>query len=198
MKIIFLDVDGVLNCLNTEERVGCFIGIDDLKVFHLRDIVNATNAQIVLCSSWKLGWEKELKSQQDREANYLDKMLAAQGLHILDKTFEPNGSSRRGEGIKLWMSPFKEGDIESFVILDDEVFDYAQEGLLPHLVQSSFYAEQGGLTAELAALAIKILNEGPGETQAIPEGFTICSNCIHKDDCDYRESRDGCYNGEEI
>lgn len=196
MKIIFLDVDGVLNNQHTEARCGPFIGISKQLVKNLRTIVDATNAKIVLCSSWKSGWERVDKELQDREAHYLDRRLRDEGMLILDKTYDRHGCSCRGDGIRFWMDHLPEGRIENFVILDDEVFDYAAVGLLPHLVQTSFYSDNGGLTEEHAALAIKILNEGPGETQAIPSGFIVCTNCTHRDECDYRESRDGCYNGE--
>lgn len=196
MKIIFLDIDGVLNCQSSKSRCGGFIGVDNAKIKQLRRIVDATNAKIVLSSSWKHRWFRINKEDQDREANYLDRHLRDEGLFILDKTEDRNGSSFRGDGIKQWLQALPDGAVENFVILDDEVFDFAVEGLLPHLVQSSFYAQDGGLTEELADLAIRILNEGPGATQAIPKNFIICSRCIHKNDCDYRESRDGCYNGE--
>ena len=197
MKIIFLDIDGVLNCQKTEARCGCFIGIDKSKVKQLRRLFDATNAKIVLSSSWKSGWERVNKELQDREGNYLDRRLRDEGMLILDKTDDIWGSSFRGKSIKHWMSQLPEGKIEQFVILDDEVFDYAKEGLLPHLVQTSFYSDCGGLTDECVELAIKILNDGPAATQPIPNGFVVCSNCIYFDECDYKESRDGCYLGEE-
>ena len=29
------------------------------------------------------------------------------------------------------------------------------------------------------------------------DGFIMCSKCIHQEDCEDKESRDGCYFGEE-
>ena len=51
MKVIFLDVDGVLNSVDTSEVFQGFVGIDDKLVSKLRKIVRATGAQIVLSSS---------------------------------------------------------------------------------------------------------------------------------------------------
>lgn len=74
IKIIFLDVDGVLNCRTTEDVFCGSVGIEDEKVSLLKQIVDSTKAVIVLVSSWKEWWYKEpkLKREQDRFANYLD------------------------------------------------------------------------------------------------------------------------------
>ena len=58
IKVIFLDVDGVLNDQASNSKCGFYTGIDDKKVKRLRAIVEATNAKIVLVSSWKKHWEK--------------------------------------------------------------------------------------------------------------------------------------------
>lgn len=82
MKVIFLDIDGVLNTPSSESRCGEYIGIDDEKVKKLKQIIEATKAEIVLISTWKKYWRKEekLKPLQDYSANYLDEKLAKQGL----------------------------------------------------------------------------------------------------------------------
>ena len=88
MKIIFLDVDGVLNCQKSESHCQGCIGIDNDKVKRLRKIVEATGAKIVLCSSWKTFWEKVHKDDQRELANYLDRKLKRENLYIFDKTKE--------------------------------------------------------------------------------------------------------------
>lgn len=50
-KIIFLDVDGVLNCrdyINDETN-----DIDPLKVQMIADLCDKTNAKVVITSSWR-------------------------------------------------------------------------------------------------------------------------------------------------
>ena len=153
MKVILLDVDGVLNCKGTEARCGHYLGIDDDKVQHLRRIVEATGAVIVLVSTWKDYWEREHKEDQDPLANYLDRKLKTVGLRILDKTTDMDHD--RGAGILRWM----EGrPVEAFVILDDGLFDYAETGLLSHLVETTEGADDGGLQEEHVQRAIAILN----------------------------------------
>ena len=125
MKVIFLDVDGVLNTPSSESRCGEYIGIDDEKVEKLKKIVEKTKTEIVLISPWKKYWRKEekLKPLQDYSANYLDEKLAKQGLKAIDKTKDKaNGRYlSRGEGILEYVY---RNNVENYIILDDCQFDY--------------------------------------------------------------------------
>jgi len=160
IKIIFLDIDGVLNCNESKSRCGGFIGIDDSKVKCLAEIVKETDAKIVLCSSWKSDWERINKSEQGQPGNYLDKKLRKEKLYVLDKTSD-NGENR-GEGIHNWIQAHS--NIESWVVLDDEVFsDYEKFNIMPHLIKTNFYAIQGGLLYKHVDHAIKILNNALNE-----------------------------------
>lgn len=153
MKTIFLDVDGVLNCDETEDTIGGYMGIEYCAVKMLKDIVDTTDAQIVLCSSWKEDWYKDEKDKQDRLANYLDKRLAEEGLTIVDKTVDKIWN--RGEGITNYLKEHPE--ITSWIILDDEIWeDYDKFNCLPHLVKTAWY--DGGLKEEHVKQAIEKLN----------------------------------------
>lgn len=153
MKTIFLDVDGVLNCDETEDTIGGYMGIEYCAVKMLKEIVDATDAQIVLCSSWKEDWYKDEKEKQDRLANYLDKRLAEEGLTIVDKTVDKVWN--RGEGIINYLKEHPE--ITSWIILDDEIWeDYYKFNCLPYLVKTAWY--DGGLKEEHVIQAIKKLN----------------------------------------
>lgn len=152
-KVIFLDVDGVLNCQTTKASVGPWIGIESKKVKLLRQIVDETGARIVLSSSWKSGWFKGDKAAQDREARYLDNKLKREGLRIVDKTFDKG--LNRGVGIVNYVT---DHNVDRFVILDDEDFDYEKCGVIDKLVQTTFYSDDGGLGAEHVSRAVKILN----------------------------------------
>lgn len=155
MKIIFLDIDGVLNCRFSKSRIGFYIGIDNDKVKRLREIVDATGAKIVLCSSWKDGWHFRNKEVQDEHANYLDRKLRREGLYIFDKTTDKHHN--RGEGIRNWIA--KRNDVSAWIVLDDEVFtDYEECGVIPHLIKTSFYMENGGLQTEHVEQAIYLLS----------------------------------------
>ena len=163
MKVIFLDVDGVLNTQFSKSRCGGFIGIDDSKVKLLKEIVEATGAKIILSSSWRYGWERDEESC-DQLAIYMNKKLANRLLHILDKTKKYVKSDDknikycdRGSEIKEWLS--RHPNVDKWVVLDDDIFDdYEREGIMPHLVKTSFYDDLGGLQRWSVDSAIKILN----------------------------------------
>lgn len=125
MKVIFLDIDGVLNTPSSESRCGEYTGIDDDKVERLKKIVEKTKAEIVLISTWKKYWRKEekLKPLQDYSANYLDEKLAKQGLKAIDKTKDKADGRylSRGESILEYVY---RNSVENYIILDDCQFDY--------------------------------------------------------------------------
>lgn len=151
MRIIFLDIDGVLNCSESKSRCGSFIGIDNKKVKLLSQIVYETGAKIVLSSSWRIGWNKN-SELCDSHGVYLNNKLRKSNLFILDRT---KSLSCRGEEIKQWIDSH---NVEGLVVLDDEIFkDYEELGILPHLVKTTFYGEEGGLQEEHVNQAISVL-----------------------------------------
>ena len=118
MKVIFLDVDGVLNsehCFKKEHKryertheVRVDKGLDKRFIKNLKWLVNKTGAKIVLSSSWR-GLVKKDKN------HYLHKYLEEQGLKIYDYT--PNVGLERGIDIQEWLNHHL--DVTNIVILDD-------------------------------------------------------------------------------
>ena len=54
IKVIFLDVDGVLNDVRTKSRTAMgFQFVDTSKILRLKKIVEKTGAKIVLSSDWR-------------------------------------------------------------------------------------------------------------------------------------------------
>lgn len=143
MKVIFLDIDGVLNDGFTMLRTGKdFPTRDHLDC--LKAIVDATNAQIVLSSSWRYH-----KSDFNDAKNALRNVE----LVIMDKTKElPRG---RGAEISEWLG--RHSEVDSYVILDDHDDEYTN--FLPeqyeHLVLTTFYE---GLLPKHISAAVEILN----------------------------------------
>ena len=182
VKAIFLDIDGVLNCFNTDKRIrsksrcGSFIGIDKDKTQRLATIVKETGAILILTSSWKIGWEPKGNYTVDKydiyeeatnyHAKYLDNHLKKKGkLIITDKTRERN-LNQRGMGIKAYLAQHPE--IKDWIVIDDEVFyDFKHYKILPHLIHTDL---QFGLTDADATAAIMMLNgkiTGPYEASSI-------------------------------
>ena len=169
MKIIFLDVDGVLNWDHTKARCGGFLGIDKIRVKRLARIVEATGAVIVLTSTWGAWFEVDAYKQKDSMAKYLSNKLRAQGLKVYDTIDYMNFKHRgRANAIKNYLGQ-QEHHIEGYVILDDEMFyDYDVPPISNHLVHCLsdvfHYDELSGLTDNLVQHAINILN---GEEEGI-------------------------------
>ncbi len=142
MKVIFLDVDGVLLHVGSYRRGRPYVG-EASCVAALNSLTAATNAVIVVSSCWRIG----------RTVLELRELLAGWGVSapILDRT--AHSLTNRGEEIKSWLEnrASERGDVESFVIIDD---DSDMGDLLPKLVQTSF---DTGLLPEHATAAAKIL-----------------------------------------
>lgn len=156
MKVIFLDIDGVLNNASTTDRVFGCVGLDDVLLKRLKKIVAATNAAIYLVSSWKDSWFKDenKKCLQDIFANHLDAKFDEYGLKATDKVENENISAdERGKLIKDFL---EHNDVQEFVILDDVEFDYNEEDLEKNFIQT--YSKVG-LTEEDVKQAIEILNK---------------------------------------
>lgn len=151
LKVAFLDVDGVLNCTGTVDKCGAYIGISDEKVGFLKEIVDATQAVLVLSSTWRLGYNKD-NHPLTKHSEYLNEKLAKQGLSIYDVTKQLDTRPRE---ILDWL---EDKDAESFVILDDEDFLWDKFHLDDYWVRTEFYDDMGGLNESKVAEAIKILN----------------------------------------
>ena len=155
MKIIFLDIDGVLNCSSTKERFNEYIGVEQSKISLLKEIVEATNAKIVLSSTWRLNmlWYKQGINVKLDEYNYLVDELAKQGLAIFDIT-PSHKDSWRGREIQEWLDTTTE-KIDGYVVIDDDIYDIAKEHR-GHLLTTSW---RHGLKPNAVKIAINILNK---------------------------------------
>lgn len=115
-KIIFLDVDGVLNSQNYMNFVyNCMDIRDDDIIFYdercikiLEYIIKKTNCKIVISSSWKQGG-----------ANILIRKFNQLGLNDIIIGITPSLNNYRGIEIEEYIKENKNA-IESFAILDDD------------------------------------------------------------------------------
>ena len=156
MKVLFLDIDGVLNSANYRKQKGAdyiFSIVDETKMPLLKKIIDATGAELVLSSSWRKGWY----FHQDADifgGNYFDKLFEKYGLNIYSKTPVLEHYQRAKE-IRLWLADYSPNEIESFAIIDDRNFFVDDIDLRQHFVQTS---DDFGLTAEKVIEVIKKLN----------------------------------------
>ena len=127
MKIIFLDIDGVLNSETYEasRNEDCGDGYIDLsRVKLLADIVNTTGAKIVLTSSLRIEWEKD-SERCDKDGKYINQCFDRYGLSIMDKTPYFSLFTERRKEILSWISNHR-SEVESFVILDDKNYGWGE------------------------------------------------------------------------
>ena len=148
MKIIFLDIDGVLNSrrffANNKAILPPSAQIDPQSVKQLNQITDATGAIIVVSSTWRYAYMHNLSGLRD--------FLSGHGVtgKVLDIT--PINNDSRAQQIESWLDSTQR-DIKSFVVLDDE--DLGGKQLDKFLVLTT---KQEGLMPTDVQKAIKILN----------------------------------------
>ena len=123
MKVIFLDIDGVLNSDEYIDRAKNVQGIErhiDIdKVKLLKKAIDETGAKTVLTSSWR----------NSKDIGTLRELLAKYEIYF-DAT--PFIKWERGLEIKQWHNR-----VEDYIILDDEIYDSFDKEMLRHLVKVS-------------------------------------------------------------
>ena len=176
MKVLFLDIDGVLNSENWfAYRIYCvknnmvnilmnFVDTDDSNIKHkltmlddraianLNRIIEETGCKVVLSSSWR--------SSIESENIFTQNLLKLKGFKyefydVTPRLWFSDFSIRRGEEIKFWLDKESEKhEIESFVILDDD------SDMLPEQMNNFIHVDgQVGLTDRDVLTAIEILNK---------------------------------------
>ncbi len=163
-KIVFLDIDGVLNsnywneCHQREISDGTLI--DEEKVHLLAELVRRTNAKIVLHSGWRMWFDKELKPLQLEAQRLLD-FLEKENLELdgitPDLTTEEIRKTKKfslvkAEEILAYLEMHSE--VSEWVVLDD--LDLHNEQVAMHQVKTN---DEIGLTFEDVIAAEKILNK---------------------------------------
>jgi hypothetical protein len=164
MKVLFLDIDGVLNSKLWNEshqnqlRNGkC---IDETKVQLLANIVKKTEALIVLHSGWRFWLDDNLKPLQ-YEARYLIELFYKYNLKIYDKTPDlatdeirkmKKFSLVKADEILLWLK--KHDSLETYIVIDD--LKLHNEQIEKHLILTD---PAVGLTEKDVKLVIQYFNE---------------------------------------
>ena len=83
MKIIFLDIDGVLNsrAYDRKRNWNEQTDIDETRLPLIKEIVDATNAKIVLSSTWREHWDRE-PNRCKEDGRYINKFFAKYGPYM--------------------------------------------------------------------------------------------------------------------
>ena len=126
MKIIFLDVDGVLNSndyikyASKNNLKGILEEINPKAIEMLKYALDITGAQIVVSSSWR----------NLRKFESLKKLFSEYGIDLNEKT--PMVSEDRGLEIKQYLK--EHPDVKQYLILDDCKFDSFDEEQISNLI----------------------------------------------------------------
>ena len=171
MNIVFLDVDGELTYSDYDNEETANIDIEKVKL--LKEICDKTDAKVVISSSWR-GSETytpriyhvliDILTSNDIEIlgdiPYIDAEFEGDTAQIMAETTLEDlpylktkyGTGRAAE-IQKWIS---EHDVDNFVILDDEDWDWSDYGYDTRWVQPTWFGD-GGLKREHVDRAIEIL-----------------------------------------
>lgn len=141
MKVLFLDIDGVVNCVTTAQRHRGFIGIDPYMALLVDRIIQATGCEVVLSSTWRLFPEsrKEVEKQVCKFIDVTKSMPLKGGVEMHE----------RGKEVAEWLS--RHPEVERYAILDDSR-DFMPDQPLFNTSWST------GLTQEIANDVIAHLN----------------------------------------
>jgi hypothetical protein len=154
MKVIILDVDGVLNCAMTTDRIEDphdgykYIGLDTDKIERLNKIVVETGAKIVLSTTWR---------KFDHFKSYLYRRMAQvnpelPGMVIGQTPIHMYDHGMRAEEIDEWLST--EPKVKQFIVLDDLACDNLDK--FGESFIQTYYSN--GLTDELTEKCIERLS----------------------------------------
>lgn len=180
MKIIFLDIDGVLNGYNpriyyfyrimyvlrlnklARSLVDIF-GVHESKVKRLAKIVKATDAKIVVSSSWRRAWSRYASGSGNhipQDIYRLAKLFHTYNIPVIGTTgYDSQG--RRGIEILQWLAKH-ESEVYSFCIIDDdEKFDIESlfSDRLIYTGSKDYRTGYWGLRNKHISQAIAILND---------------------------------------
>ena len=179
MRVIFLDIDGVLNAdcdfggrSKPNPRINGYCGICRSHVRSLKYIVDKTDAKIVLVSSWKNDYVDYLRTRSNNIGKYLRNKLRQFDLEIYDTTLKYDfaDGGARGYEISQWIADHPE--VDSWVVLDDVKFsDYDFLKITPHLVQTD---EKWGLWSLPAHEAVYKLTGVKDQYLIDHEKFSEC------------------------
>jgi len=158
MKVIFLDIDGVLNSQRlVEKNENEKIDINAVKL--LKNLIDKSGAFVVMSSGRRL-WFDDNMVTDDAEAKYLYDILYQYGIDIYGKTPDFSTDEIRtkrtfaevkAKEIIAWLE--NHCDVDKYVILDD--LDLKNDQINANLVQTD---GEIGITEEDVKHAMDILN----------------------------------------
>jgi hypothetical protein len=137
MKVLFLDIDGVVNCRTTVQRYRGLVGIDPTLALLVRRITLAvSDLKVVLSSSWRNfpAGRREVETRV---------------VPIFDTT--PPLKGKRSDEIQAWLD--RHPEVEKYAIIDDSS-DLRED----QLYQLFLTTDETGITEEIVERIIEHFN----------------------------------------
>lgn len=175
-KLLFLDIDGVLNSMPSDHHVidkwkqemsqydfyMKLYGLDKKLVDRLKLIIDRTQCKIVFSTSWRYFKDHPTVGEDWRKT--LSEMLGISQEIFIGNTpdisncggWDMNQQRRRGLEIKYWLDNNTEPGKFKYCIIDDEIIDIINVISESHVVHTDM---RFGLTLSNVDRAVKILNE---------------------------------------
>lgn len=159
MKVIFLDIDGVLNCFSdymvpskpthewdpsAMQKCGINLDLYPTQVRRVNKLIEKTGAKIVLSTSWRKG----------DETWWNNLLITLEGFGLLPVIIGkiPDLRTSRGEEVQAYLDEHPE--VIQFVILDD-INEFTEYNLLDNFIQTNY---QLGIQDKDVERALEILN----------------------------------------
>lgn len=162
IKVIFLDIDGVLNVYSHDhDQFGS--QFHKHLVENLRRVVDETGAKIVISSTWRfsgLQVMKEMWEKRNLPGEVIDITPDLTDIYN-EENFEWRSRIERGYEVEYWLNHHPE--VERYVIFDDDddFLDHQRGNFVRtanNINHPDCVAIGYGLTSECANRAIRILN----------------------------------------
>lgn len=154
LKIIFLDYDGVINSQAWFQSQNIILGrpvqtlhekLDPAAVNRINQITDATDAVIVLSSTWRMGFQNDLDKLKSfmKEVGFTGEVVG----------MTPILNHFRGGEISRWLIDNDINNKSKFIIIDDSA---DMGNLLHRLIRTNLLV---GIQDKHVKIAIRMLNE---------------------------------------
>lgn len=158
-KYIFLDIDGVMNCLSDIKVKHALVTQDHLDYHfceaawgNLAALCKMTGAKIILSSSWRYGIKKDERGRMvpikdnDPFSTRLLAYFKAHHIQLVDIT--STRLDTRGQQILDYITENFDDSIDEWVVLDDELFDFEDKLPMSNVFKTN---SETGLTDEICS-----------------------------------------------
>lgn len=159
MKVLFLDIDGVLNCMYPSPSPDYpeWVDLEEWRygfnpelVARLRYVIANTDCKIVISSSWRHHTSYAPYQNRNWREVLAEKLRRGMDVFAGETGYDQEG--KRGREIKQWLS---EHEVESWCVVDDETVDIEPYLDSEHIVKTDMKV---GLTMDDARRIMEVLN----------------------------------------